>query len=318
MQTREVDAPAVQALLAAAVAAPSIHNTQPWRFGLDPDSRSILVHVDRGRRLPTTDPHLRAQYLSVGAAVFNIRVAAESLGWEPVVRLRPAPDDPDLLATVQLTEPTAGRKPSLSELYGAVERRHTSRMPFTGRPVPDPIVNEMISSARAEGAHLEVPDIMATRRLLRLTAAAEARNAGHPARVAEARTWITAPGADAAYGIPFTALVRAETGAGFHQCAARAAAARPALRTPCPGGPAVDVPRRTGRLATGGTGSGARAADGDRARGADLDAAPGDGVAGPAGGDGRIEAALQPTAADPVRLRPGRRAYAPRVHERRT
>ena len=206
MHTREVDATAVRSLLAAAVAAPSIHNTQPWRFGLDPDSRSILVHVDRGRRLPTTDPHLRAQYLSVGAAVFNIRVAAESLGWEPVVRLRPAPDDPDLLATVQLTEPTAGRKPSLSELYGAVERRHTSRMPFTGRPVPDPIVNEMISSARAEGAHLEVPDIMATRRLLRLTAAAEARNAGHPARVAEARTWITAPGADAAYGIPFTAL----------------------------------------------------------------------------------------------------------------
>ncbi|MFF9773947.1 Acg family FMN-binding oxidoreductase [Streptomyces sp. NPDC013978] len=206
MQTREVDASAVQALLAAAVAAPSVHNTQPWRFGLDPDNTSILVRVDRGRRLPVADPQLRAQYLSVGAAVFNIRVAAEFLGWEPVVRLRPAPDDADLLATVQLTEPAEGWQPTLNELYGAVERRHTSRMPFTGRPVPDPIVHEMISSARAEGAHLEVPDIMATRRLLRLTAAAEARNAGHPARAAEARTWITAPGADAAYGIPFTAL----------------------------------------------------------------------------------------------------------------
>lgn len=103
---------------------------------------------------------------------------------------------------MQLTEPVEGGQPSLSELYGAVERRHTSRMPFTGRPVPDPIVNEMISSARTEGAHLEVPDIMATRRLLRLTAAAEDRNAVHPARAAEARTWITAPGADGGRAFP--------------------------------------------------------------------------------------------------------------------
>lgn len=103
---------------------------------------------------------------------------------------------------MQLTEPVEGGQPYLSELYGAVERRHTSRMPFTGRPVPDPIVNEMISSARTEGAHLEVPDIMATRRLLRLTAAAEDRNAVHPARAAEARTWITAPGADGGRAFP--------------------------------------------------------------------------------------------------------------------
>ncbi|GGZ20476.1 Acg family FMN-binding oxidoreductase [Streptomyces poonensis] len=206
MQTREVDATALQALLAAAVAAPSIHNTQPWRFGLDPDSRSIEVRADRRRRLPLADPDLRAQYLSVGAAVFNLRVAAEHLGWDPVVRLLPAADDPDLLATVRLAGPAADARLPLSHLYEAVERRHTSRMPFTGRPVPDPVVTEMIGSARAEGAHLDVPDIIGTRRLLRLTQAAEARNAVHPARAAEARTWITAPGTDASYGIPFTAL----------------------------------------------------------------------------------------------------------------
>lgn len=206
MQTREVDATAVQALLAAAVAAPSIHNTQPWRFGLDPDSRSILVRVDRRRQLPTTDPQLRAQYLSVGAAVFNLRVAAEHLGWHPVVRLRPAGEDPDVLATVRLTGTAVPGQPSLRALHAAIERRHTSRMPFTGRPVPDSIVSEMTGSARAEGARLDVPDIMATRRLLRLTAAAESRNTVHSARAAEARTWITAPGADAAYGIPLTSL----------------------------------------------------------------------------------------------------------------
>ncbi|NGO40885.1 Acg family FMN-binding oxidoreductase [Streptomyces ureilyticus] len=207
MQTREIDATAVQALMAAAVAAPSIHNTQPWRFGLDPDSRSIEVRADRRRPLPMIDPDLRAQHLSVGAAVFNLRVTAAHLGWNPVVRLLPAPDDPDLLATMQLTAvPAADGPPSFRDLYEAVERRHTSRMPFTGRPVPDPVVTEMISAARVEGAHLDVPDIMGTRRLLRLTQAAEARNASQPARTAEARTWVTLPRADTPYGIPLTAL----------------------------------------------------------------------------------------------------------------
>jgi hypothetical protein len=205
-QTREVDAPAVHALMTAAVAAPSIHNTQPWRFGLDPGSRSIEVRLDRQRPLPRTDPDLRAQYLSVGAAVFNLRVAAAHLGWDPVVHLCPAPADPELLATVRLAVPGIDAQASLAELYEAVERRHTSRMPFTGRPVPDSVVTEMLTSARAEGAHLEVPDIMGTRRLLRLTQAAESRNALHPARTAEARHWITGPDTDTAYGIPLSAL----------------------------------------------------------------------------------------------------------------
>jgi hypothetical protein len=206
MQTREVDATAVHTLLAAAVAAPSIHNTQPWRFGLDPESRSIEVRFDHRRRLPLADPDLRAQHLSVGAAVLNLRVAAAHLGWAPAVRLLPAADEPDLLARVQLAGPAEDDRPPLGELYEAVERRHTSRMPFTGRPVPERIVAEMIGSALAEGAHLVVPDIIGTRRLLRLTQLAEARNAAHPARAAEARTWITAPGKDARYGIPLTTL----------------------------------------------------------------------------------------------------------------
>ncbi|WP_406840431.1 Acg family FMN-binding oxidoreductase [Streptomyces sp. AHU1] len=206
MQTRKVDAATVRTLLAAAVAAPSIHNTQPWRFGLDPDTGVIQVRLDRARRLPKADPRLRAQHLSVGAAVLNLRVAAEHLGWDPLVRLCPVPQDPDLLATVRLTRPAEDARLPLRDLYEEVARRHTSRMPFTGRPVPDPIAYEMACSARAEGAHLEVPDIIGTRRLLRLTQAAEDRNCADPARLDEERSWVTVPGNDAPYGIPVTAL----------------------------------------------------------------------------------------------------------------
>ncbi|MFF8593902.1 Acg family FMN-binding oxidoreductase [Streptomyces sp. NPDC015220] len=206
MRTPEVDAAAVESLLHAAVAAPSMHNTQPWRFGMAADTRAIHVRVDRARRLPLSDPGLRAQHLSVGAAVFNLRVAAAHLGWDPDVRLLPDPADPDLLATVRLGAATADARSSYGDLYDAVTRRHTSRMPFTGRPVPEHIVTEMAAAARAEGGHLDVPDVVGTRRLLRLTALAEARNAADPARTAEARRWITAADAPTPYGIPLTSL----------------------------------------------------------------------------------------------------------------
>ncbi|OIJ88500.1 Acg family FMN-binding oxidoreductase [Streptomyces colonosanans] len=206
MQTPEVDAAALETLLSAAVAAPSIHNTQPWRFGMDPLTRAIEVRADRRRPLPLADPERRALHMSVGAAVFNLRVAAAHLGWGPVVHLLPDRGDPDLLATVHLTALEPGGRPSYRALYEAVERRHTSRMPFTGRPVPEPITTEMITAARGEHAHLDVPDIVGTRRLLRLTGAAETRNAGHPARTAEARAWISTPGDKDPYGIPVTAL----------------------------------------------------------------------------------------------------------------
>ncbi|GGW54870.1 hypothetical protein GCM10010503_34770 [Streptomyces lucensis JCM 4490] len=50
-----------------------------------------------------------------------------------------------------------------------------------------------------EGARLHLPDIAGTRRLLRLTAVAEARSHGSAARTSESRAWITAPWADRPY-----------------------------------------------------------------------------------------------------------------------
>ncbi len=54
-----------------AVWAPSVHNTQPWRFTAD--GQQISLHADAGRGLPVADPDGREMMISCGAALFNVR-----------------------------------------------------------------------------------------------------------------------------------------------------------------------------------------------------------------------------------------------------
>jgi hypothetical protein len=119
------------------------------------------------------------------------------------VELLPAPGRrPDLLAAVRLRR---GRPASQAErdLYDAVWRRHSSRRPFSGAPLPDEVLTAVREAAHAEGARLCFAHGRVSERLLRLTAEAERRNEADPLRRAESRTWVRDAGKD---GLPFAAL----------------------------------------------------------------------------------------------------------------
>jgi hypothetical protein len=190
MRTTALDAATLEQLIAAAVAAPSMHNTQPWRYRLDPHTSTVEVRAATERALRHADPFGRALHVSVGSAVFNLRVAVAHFGWEPVVRLLPRPAEPDLLAAVRLAGPRPGGAHHRRDLYDAVWRRHSSRFPFSGRQVPSDVLAEIVEAARAEGARLALPGPEETARILRLTAEAEARGTTDPARKAESRAWL--------------------------------------------------------------------------------------------------------------------------------
>ncbi|WP_327002182.1 hypothetical protein OHA72_44745 [Dactylosporangium sp. NBC_01737] len=126
--TVRVDDETTGGWLGAAVAAPSIHNTQPWRFGVH--DGSIDVRVDPARRLRVIDRDHRSMLLSVGAAVFNLRLAMALDGRLPV--LRPFPADGLTVARVEPGRP--GRPgPGLRALGTALFRRHTNRGPYARR-----------------------------------------------------------------------------------------------------------------------------------------------------------------------------------------
>ncbi|MFD0279433.1 Acg family FMN-binding oxidoreductase [Kitasatospora sp. NPDC127111] len=205
MPTLALDAATLEKLVSAAVAAPSIHNSQPWRFRLQPDTSTLEVRADRTRAVPAADPQGRALHVSVGAAVLNLRVAARHLGWAPEVRLLPDPAEPDLFATVRLDAPAPARAPGTDRLYEAIWHRHSIRTPFTGESVPRAVLDELAAAARGEDAELHLPGPEETSRLLHLTAEAERRNTTDQAQRDESRGWIRTGGVPA-YGIPASAL----------------------------------------------------------------------------------------------------------------
>ncbi|MEB3962683.1 nitroreductase family protein [Streptomyces kunmingensis] len=191
MDVTTLNASVLEGWLSAAVAAPSIFNTQPWSFHLDTESTAVEVRAAPERCLRATDPTGRALHLSVGAAVFNLRVAMAHDGWMPVTRLLPRPDEPGLLATVR---PERARRKTFPEhrpdLYDVIWRRHSSRFPFSNRPLPAEVCAELSDAAHTNGAVLSFPTTTEKAFLLRVTAEAEERDRTHPERAAESCRWV--------------------------------------------------------------------------------------------------------------------------------
>lgn len=113
----------VRAAVELACRAPSVHNTQPWRWLLG--ERSIHLMADWTRQLRATDPDGRDLLISCGAALHHLRVALAGLGWSSTVQHLPNPADRDHLAAVTVRPSTP--KPEAIELSAALTRRRSDR-----------------------------------------------------------------------------------------------------------------------------------------------------------------------------------------------
>jgi nitroreductase len=179
---------AASVLAAAAHAAgfaPSIHNTQPWRWRV---GSTLDLYADRARQLDVTDPDGRLLLLSCGAALHHALVTLAAEGWRIEVSRLPDADDPDLLARVRLGEPTAV-DPSAVQLLQTMAIRRTDRRPLMDEAVDPAVVARIARVVRSAGARLHVLDREHLVDIAAAAARAQAAEAVDPQFQAELAYW---------------------------------------------------------------------------------------------------------------------------------
>jgi hypothetical protein len=201
MPDNELSREHIDLLLAAAVAAPSMHNTQPWRFEVN--NQVIDVFLDGSRALPAEDPTGRAMRIAAGAATFNLRCAAASIGYDTWLGLTPSPTEPDLVARIVL-QPSDTPEQDLRDLAAEIPRRHTSRTPGQDSSIPQHARICLIEAALTDNAELTWLPEPATARILELVLETDLREIGDWRRSAERAHWVGRP--RTGDGIPSTAL----------------------------------------------------------------------------------------------------------------
>jgi len=168
--------------------APSVHNSQPWRWRVVDDA-TIELYADHRRQLQVSDPTGRNLALSCGAALHHGFVAAQALGLTAVVDLMPSGDDENLLARISLSSGT--RTDGALASLRALEERCTDRRRFTSWPVPDSRLAHLAKAASGWGAFaIPITDVTARFRAEELLKRAMDVQAMDPRFAEEQREWI--------------------------------------------------------------------------------------------------------------------------------
>lgn len=200
-----LDRAGVEAALEVAVRAPSIHNTQPWRWDLR--RSGLVLRADRSRQLAVGDPDGHSLLVSCGAALALTELALQGQGWRIDTTRLPDPADQDLLARMR----PAGRgdaDEALRARVAAAMLRRSERRPFDARQVPDDMTEVLRAAGSGPYASIHFP--VRGDELINLAAAvswADRVERDDLAYAEEVRRWVGDPDVRATSdGVPIQAI----------------------------------------------------------------------------------------------------------------
>jgi hypothetical protein len=187
--------------VAAAVMAPSSHNTQPWRFRINGTTLDLLA--DGSRQLRIIDRVRRQLVQSCGCALFNARVAVRAMGYKDEVTVMFVDNEiPEHLASIHLG---GLHVPSEADhrLMRAVGLRATNRRAFLPRPIASSVTDDLAAIAAAEGAMMVRLDPMQKSQLSAMIEEADHEQYGDEDFRKELSRWLVPSGSHRRDGIPF-------------------------------------------------------------------------------------------------------------------
>lgn len=168
-------------LVRYATLAASSHNTQPWKFKLEPNR--IVILPDLSRRCPAVDPDDHHLYASLGCAAENILVAAPAFGLKGHYSYDAS------ASSVQIDfEET---HPFRSSLFEAIPKRHCSRIEFDGSSLSVEQTRQLQEAARGNGVSVMfITDSEQKEQIARYVAEGNAAQFGDAAWADELKSWI--------------------------------------------------------------------------------------------------------------------------------
>ena len=150
------DTETVTTALQLAARAPSVHNSQPWRWRVG--QTTLDLFAEPHLQLRNIDPDGRGLLLSCGAALNHAVVALAALGWQAKIDRLPDPADRHHLAAIEVYPREAEQVDVV--LAAAIPRRRTDRRHYSCWPVAPADIALMGARAARFGVMLRQVDAM--------------------------------------------------------------------------------------------------------------------------------------------------------------
>lgn len=118
----------IQEAVRLACRAPSLHNSQPWRWVVK--GSTLHLFADLTQMMNSADPEGREIYLSCGAVLDHLVVAMAGIGWHTAVHRFPDAHDPLHIASMDFRQAAVQMTGRAHIRASAINKRRTDRRPF--------------------------------------------------------------------------------------------------------------------------------------------------------------------------------------------
>lgn len=197
-----IDRQVLDSAVELACRAPSVHNSQPWRWVAE--GGELRLFFDPQRIPHATDVTGREAVISCGAVLDHLRVAAAAAGWHATVDRFPNPNDLNHLATIHFS-PLHFVTDAVRARAEAILHRRTDRLPFAAPSSFSAFEPVLRSTIDTDKATLTVLPESVRPRLAQASRLTESLRRYDSSYHAELQWW-TAPSTDGD-GMPCSALV---------------------------------------------------------------------------------------------------------------